>query len=68
MIITSICSGCFIVVGTSLGHAKLAHDRVKVVGNAIGCEKDDIAGLNVGHAACQVAKFGVDSVHRAESA
>ena len=49
-----------------LRDAKLSDDRIEVVGDAVGGDEDDVAGLDGGHAASQVAQLGVDPVHWAQ--
>ena len=50
------------------GQAELSDDRVEVVRDAVGGEEDDVAGVDEGEAAGEVAQLGVDSVHRAKCA
>ena len=49
-----------------LRDAKLSDDRIEVVGDSVGGDEDDVAGLDGGHAASQVAQLGVDPIHWAQ--
>ena len=50
------------------GYTELSDDGVEVVRDSVGGEEDDVAGVDEGEAARQVAQLGVDPVHGTEGA
>ena len=50
------------------GCTELSDHRVEVVRDSVGGEEDDVAGIDEGETARQVAQLGVDSVHWTEGA